>query len=369
MALSNKEEQQLAKTPVQQAKTHSNLRHLWRHLLFSEYFVLYLSVVYFLILWPIIPDIASPDNLGNLLSNMGPLLCVAIGQTFVLLVAGIDLSQGAVIGLASVIGTMFMTTSMDPNVFSASPFWGSFLGPHGSPLSSSPWAVPLGILAMLLAGSLVGLVNGFAVTRLRMPPFMVTLVSMIFFDAFSIWLTKSETILFLPASFTNLGNGSFLFLQYAVLIAAVLALLAHLLLSKTVFGRNLYAIGTNLKTSIISGVPTRRTIILAYVISGFCAALGSVLYSARLQTGDPTLGDNVLLDVIGATVIGGTSLFGGKGKVIWTIFGVLFFVLLDNSLNLLSLSFYTVTAVKGAFIVLAALLNVIRVRFQERSQI
>lgn len=367
MALSNKEKQLVAEEP-EQAKTRLRLRSIWRHLLFSEYFVLYLSVVYFLILWPIIPDIASADNLGNVLSNMGPLLCVAIGQTFVLLVAGIDLSQGAIIGLASVVGTMFMTTSMDPNVFNTSPFWGSLLGPHGSALAGSPWSVPIGILAMLLAGSLVGLVNGISVTRLRMPPFMVTLVTMIFFDAFSIWLTKSETILFLPASFTALGNDSILFLQYAVLIAAALALVAHLLLSRTVFGRSLYAIGTNLKTSIISGVPTQRTIVLAYVISGFCAALGSVLYSSRLQTGNPTLGDNVLLDVIGATVIGGTSLFGGKGKIAWTIFGVLFFVLLDNSLNLLSLSFYTVTAVKGAFIILAALLNVIRVRFQERSQ-
>ncbi|WP_376797023.1 ABC transporter permease [Thermogemmatispora sp.] len=342
-------------------------RRLWRHLLLSEYFVLYITLAYFLVLWPIIPDIASLDNLSNILSNTGPLLCIAIGQTFVLLVAGIDLSQGAIVGLASVIGAMLMTTSLDPNLFSKSPFWGSLLGPHGSPLAGSPLSVPLGIAAMLLSGALVGLLNGVAVTRFRMPPFMVTLVTMIFFDALAIWLTKSETIIFLPRSFTVLGDGALGFVPYVVLIALGLALAAHLLLSQTIFGRHLYAIGTNLRTAIVSGVPTRRAVTLAYVISGFCAGLSSVLYTARLQTGNPTLGDNILLDVIGATVIGGTSLFGGKGKIVWTIFGVLFFVLLDNSLNLLSLSFYTVTAVKGAFIVLAALLNVTRVRFLERS--
>ncbi len=342
-------------------------QRIWRHLLLSEYFVLYLTVVYFLVLWPVIPDIASLDNLSNILSNTGPLLCIAIGQTFVLLVAGIDLSQGAVVSLASVIGGMLMTTSLDPNLFSSSPFWGRFLGPHGSPLAGSPLSVPLGICAMLTAGSLVGLLNGTAVTRLRMPPFMVTLVTMIFFDALAIWLTKSETIIFLPRSFTLLGDGSLGIVPYVVMIALALALVAHLLLSRTIFGRHLYAIGTNMRTAVVSGVPTRRAITLAYVISGFCAGLSSVLYTARLQTGNPTLGDNILLDVIGATVIGGTSLFGGKGKIVWTVFGVLFFVLLDNSLNLLSLSFYTVTAVKGAFIVLAALLNVTRARFLERS--
>jgi ribose/xylose/arabinose/galactoside ABC-type transport system permease subunit len=343
------------------------LRRIWRHLSLSEYFVLYMTIAYFLILWPVIPDIASLDNLSNILSNAGPLLCIATGQTFVLLVAGIDLSQGAVVGLASVIGGMLMTTSLDPNLFAKSPFWGSFLGPHGSPLAGSPLSVPLGITAMLLSGSLVGLINGIAVTRLRMPPFMVTLVTMIFFEALAIWLTKSETIFFLPRSFTALGDGSLGFVPYVVLVGLALAAIAHLLLSQTIFGRHLYAIGTNIRTALVSGVPTRRAVTLAYVISGFCAGLSSVLYTARLQTGNPTLGENVLLDVIGATVIGGTSLFGGKGKIIWTLFGVLFFVLLDNSLNLLSLSFYTVTAVKGAFIVLAALLNVARVRFLERS--
>ncbi len=96
------------------------------------------------------------------------------------------------------------------------------------------------------------------------------------------------------------------------------------------FGRQVYAIGTNRRAAKVSGVPTVRVIILVYMFSGFCAAVAGILYSARLEGGRPTLGDNLLLDVVGATVIGGTSLFGGKGKIKWTFFGVMFFVLLEN---------------------------------------
>lgn len=366
MALLKKDKQVIPGKPTQ-LRGPTSIRAVWHHLLFSEYFVLYLSIIYFLILWPLIPDIARLDNLNNILSNMAPLLVIAIGQTVVLIVAGIDLSQTAIMGVTSVAGSMVMTSALSPTLFSKSPFWGTVLSPHGGPLGASPWAAPVAIIVMLLVGSLIGLLNGTAVTWFRMPPFMVTLVSMLFFQAFAIWLTKSENIIHLPPGFISIGGGSLFAIQYALIIAAALAIIAHFVLGRTVFGRWLYAIGTNSRTAIVSGIPTRRAVTLAYAISGFCAALASVLYTARLATGSPTLGQGLLLDVIGATVIGGTSLFGGKGKIIWTVFGVLFFVLLDNSLDLLSLSYYTVTMVKGAAIVFAALLNVIRIRFLERG--
>ncbi len=132
-------------------------------------------------------------------------------------------------------------------------------------------------------------------------------------------------------------------------------------------GRWFYATGSNQRTSKVSGVPVARVIIMAYVLSGMFAAMGAVFYSARLGAGRPTLGATLLLDVVGATVIGGTSLFGGKGKIMWTVFGVLFFVLLDNSLNLLNLSFYWVQIVKGSVILLAATLDVLRTRLLARN--
>jgi ribose/xylose/arabinose/galactoside ABC-type transport system permease subunit len=148
-----------------------------------------------------------------------------------------------------------------------------------------------------------------------------------------------------------------------MLIAIGVALVAHLILHRTVFGRYVFAIGVNRRAAEISGVPVRRVIVTVFVISALCAAVASILDTARLETGRPTLGGgNFLLDVIGATVIGGTSLFGGKGKILWTFFGVLFFVLLSNTLNLMNLSAFHIDMVKGGVILMAAFLDVVRTR-------
>jgi ribose transport system permease protein len=209
----------------------------------------------------------------------------------------------------------------------------------------------------------VGAGNGFAVTKLRMPAFIVTLTTMMFFSGLAIWLTKSKNIAGLPSAFTSLGNG----LWIALAIASALALLAHVLLSRSLFGRWLYAVGHNPRTAHVSGVPVDGVVIAAYVVSGFLAAAASVLYTARLETASPVLGQRILLDVIGATVIGGTSLFGGKGKVAWTICGVLFLTLLDNALNLRGLSHFSIMMVKGGVILFAALLDAMRNRFVVRG--
>ena len=153
-----------------------------------------------------------------------------------------------------------------------------------------------------------------------------------------------------------------------MIISVSLAALAHILLSKTVFGRQVFAIGSNRRAAEISGVPVRRVIIMVFMLSAFFATIGAILYSARLEAGRPTLGEGTfLLDVIGATVIGGTSLFGGKGKVLWTVFGVLFFVLLSNTLNLMNLSSFHIDMVKGGVILVAALLDVTRTRIMREQ--
>lgn len=342
-------------------------RHFLRKVLLSQYFVLYLSVIYFLVLVPFVPRIASPQNLGNIFSNMWPLLAVAIGQTFVLIVAGIDLSQTSIMALASVVGAAVMTTQLDPVLFEKSPLWGVLFTEQGGALAGSFLAVPVAILAMLLVGGLIGWFTGTTVARLKMPPFMVTLVGMMFFSALAIYLVKSENIIHLPESYVLLGQGQISFVPYSFFIVGALAIGAQWLLSRTVLGRWFYAVGTNVRTATVSGVPVARVIVTAYILSGVFAAIGSIFYSARLAAGRPTLGATLLLDVVGATVIGGTSLFGGKGKIMWTVFGVLFFVLLDNSLNLLNLSYFWVQIVKGSVILLAAGLDVARTRLLGRA--
>lgn len=339
-----------------------------RGLLLSEYFILLLTIAFFLICLPFLPRLASPGILTNMLSNMWPLLTVAIGQTFVLIAAGIDLSQTSTLAMTSVIGAVVMSQKVNPTLFEKSPLWGSILTPEGGILRGSELATPVGILVMLVVGAGIGWLNGTAVARLKMPPFMVTLVTLGFFSAFAIYLTKSENLTGLPPAFLAFGKSSpDSILSLAMIVAVGLAIVAQFILSRTVYGRWLYAVGTNPRTANVSGVPTQRVIVLAYVFSGFCAALGSVLYSARLEAGRPTLGQNMLLDVVGATVIGGTSLFGGKGKILWTVFGVMFFVLLATTLRLFQISTFEIDIAKGGVILLAALFDVTRTRFVARN--
>lgn len=357
-------------------------------LVLSDYFVLYMSLAYVAVLAPFLPTLLLPANIVNVMSNMWPLLAVAVGQTFVLAIAGIDLSQGSVVAMTSVIGAALIATVANPVVLSNAPIWGVLIAQDGGLLNGMTGSLLAAILVMIMVAMLIGLLNGAAVAMLNMPAFMVTLVSMITFSALAIYLTQSENIARLPAEYVRLGKGDIVsvyfgakeesqiarrtiysFISYPMVIAVSLAIAMHLLLNRTVFGRYVLAIGINRKAAEISGVPVRRIIITVYMLSAACAAIGALLYSARLEAGRPTLGEGTfLLDVIGAAVIGGTSLFGGKAKILWTFFGVLFFVLLSNTLNLMNLSSFQVDMVKGAVILGAALLDVFRTRLmRERS--
>ncbi len=358
-----------------------------RRLLVSDYFILYLTIIFFVVASIFYPTLSAPLNIANQFQNMWPLLAVAIGQTFVLILGGIDLSVGAVMAVTSVVGAIFMSEMLDPSFFDRSPLWGTLMVESGGIMRDNPaLAVPVGIAAMLALGAGIGFLNGFAITKFRLAPFMVTLVSMTFFGAFALWLTQSRNISGLPASFLELGTGDIVsvylgpkldpqiarrevlpLITYSFVIAVGLAIVAQFILSRTAFGRQMFAIGTNRRTSRVSGLPNTRVIVLVYMFCGFCAAVASILYTARLMVGVPSLGGNVLLDVIGAAVIGGTSLFGGKGSVRGTFFGVIFFVLILNILNAMRLSPFVIDAVKGLIILIAALLDVTRTRLANRE--
>lgn len=311
----------------------------FRRALLSDYFVLGLSLLYAAAVGPFTPGFLSAENFTNILSALLPLLVVALGQTIVLITGGIDLSVTAIIGLASITGAMAMNNDTG---------W----------LANSPVATPAGVALMLLIGAGVGAFNGIAVAQVRMPPFMVTLASMMGFGGLAVWLTHAKTINALPSAFTAYGGRT----AAAFGITLFVAIVVHAILNRSLWGRWLYAVGHNPRTALISGVPVAGTTFFAYVASGFLAGTASVLYTGAAETGSPVLGQHILLDVIGATVIGGTSLFGGKGKVVWTVFGVLFFKLVDNSLNLLSLSIFTITIAKGSIILLSAYLDSLRTR-------
>ncbi|WGF90124.1 ABC transporter permease [Marinivivus vitaminiproducens] len=342
----------MSASAVDRATVGTRRPGLLTRLFVSEYLVLYLCAAYFLAILPVVPQMASFAVLQNVLADMLPLLAVAIGQTFVLIIAGIDLSVGSIIAMVSVAGASVMTGD------------GGYLG--GSAL-----AVPGALVVMLGLGAALGALNGLCVTRLSMPPFIVTLAGMMFWSGAAIWFTTFHTttssIANLPRGFVVIGQGAALGVANSFWVVLALGLAAHVILARTVLGRRLYAIGRNRRTALVSGVPVGRAVVLAFAISGLCAAVASILYTGRLETGTPILGDRILLDVIGAVVIGGTSLFGGKGKIVWTVFGVLFLVLLDTSLKMLGMSLFFVLAIKGAVILLAAVIDALRTRMLARG--
>jgi len=311
----------------------------WKRLLRPDLLVLGLCAAYVALVGPFTPDFFTARNAENLLVHALPLFILAVGQTAVMVTGGIDLSMTSALALASISGAWVMTPS--------------------GPLGGGPAAVLAGIALMLLVGASVGCLNGLAVTRLRMPPFIVTLTAMTFFSGLAIWLTQSRGISPLPAGFNALGRR----LPCVAGIAAAAGVGAHLLLSRTLLGRWFYAVGHNARAARVSGVPVSLVLVLAYILSGALAGLASVIYTAQGGTGSPILGQRLLLDVVAATVIGGTSLFGGRGRVHWTLLGVVFFKLIDNTLNLLDLSHFTIMMVKGGLILAAALLDTLRNRF------
>ena len=318
----------------------------WRvqQLLGSQFLVLVLCVLTSAAFSIAVPGFASLDNLGNILVASLPLLLLASGQTIVLISGGIDLSVTAIVGLSSIAGALVMS------------------GDHGW-LRGQSIAVPAAWLSMLATGAGVGVLNGACIAWLRMPPFMVTLTTTMFFHGAAVWLAKriadAESIYNLPAAFLVMGRHPWI----GIVLASFTVLVGHLLLGRTLLGRWIHAVGHNSRAAVVSGVPVAWVTMAAFVLSGLFASLASALITVRLETGSPAHGRALLLDVIGAVVIGGTSLFGGKGRIPWTLQGVAFLALLGNGLNLMNLSDFAITIVKGVVFLFAALLEVTRTRW------
>jgi ribose/xylose/arabinose/galactoside ABC-type transport system permease subunit len=332
--------------PASSGGALSRPMRLVRLVLFSDYLVLALTVLYVAALWFAVPEIISPTNLNDIFLQVLPLFVAAMGLMMVLLVAQIDLSATSIMAMSCVVGASIMTSQ------------GGYLAGH----ALAPVAAVLAIVAI---GLLIGVLNGVCTIVFDIPSFLVTLVTMMFFSGAAIWYTAAHTnsgssIGALPSSFLAIGYGGIAGIPYAALITVGLAIIVHLMLTRTVFGRWVRAVGLNPSAAAISGVPVKRVVIGCFALSGLFAAFAAVIYTARLEAGTPILGQRILLDVIGAAVIGGVSLFGGKGSVIGVLIGVLFLSAVDNGLQLLGLSLSSVYAIKGGVILLAAVVDAIR---------
>jgi len=315
-----------------------------RQLAASDYLIVWLCLIYFALTAPFITGFASINNFNTVTAYMLPLIPAAVGVTVVLIAGGIDLSITSIIAMASVVGASCV--SLDQG-------W----------LPPSAGTIPLGVAAMILLGTLAGGLNGCLVVLCRLPAFMATLITMILLGGVAVWLTQSQRIGGFPSSFLMLGQN--LLLSGALVITLVG--ITHVLLQRTCYGKWLHAIGHNQNAALISGIPVQKITWIAYLISGLMAGASALLFTASLETGNPEMAKENLLDIIGAAVIGGASLYGGRGNVISTVFGVLFLALVDNSLNLMEMSYFTIMMAKGGVILAAALLDSIRNKWRSAA--
>jgi ribose/xylose/arabinose/galactoside ABC-type transport system permease subunit len=324
-----------------------------RWLLFSDYLVLALTALYVAALWFFVPEILSLTNLRDVFLQILPLFVAAMGLMMVLMVAQIDLSATSIMAMGCVVGASIMTS-------------------QDGYLAGQAWAPVVATLAIVAIGVVIGVLNGVCTIVFDMPSFLVTLTTMMFFSGAAVWYTAAHTssgssIGSLPPAFLAIGYGGVAGIPYAAIVTVVLAIAVHLILTRTVFGRWVLAVGLNPSAAAISGVPVKAVVISCFALSGLFSAFAAVIYTARLEAGTPILGQRILLDVIGAAVIGGVSLFGGKGTVIGVLVGVLFLSVVDNGLQLLGLSLSSVYAIKGGVILMAAVTDAIRHNLMARG--
>ncbi len=287
------------------------------------------------------PVFFSRINFENVLLSSTIIAVMAIGQTFVILIGGIDLSVGAVMALSSVLCI-------------------------GLPLH---FGIPAAAAALIAIGvaALLGLINGLNVTLTRIPALIATLAMLTVARGCAFIYSGGQNIAPVPDIYIDLQAMHFFGVPMVIEMTCLIAVLAHFLLIKTRFGRSIYATGGNAVASRLAGIRTDRVIILAYVISGMMAGLGGLMISARLEAGAATSGQGMELTVISAVVIGGVSLFGGEGKIVGVILGVLLLGLVQNAINLLNVPPNYDYVVSGFVIGIAAALDVFRRRKVEAS--
>jgi ribose transport system permease protein len=284
------------------------------------------------------PTFLKSDNLLNIANQISITAILAIGMTMVILTGGVDLSVGSVIALSAVTCCMLIER------------WGDTQATTGAMIAASALGVG--------AGGLAGTTNGLIITRFKVPPFIVTLATMLILRGFVFWMTNSQSISHVPASFGKLGIGSAVGrIPNAAVLMLALYVVAYLILSRTVIGRHLYAVGGNREAAHLSGIRTERVLLYAYVVTGLLAGLGGLVMASQLKGAKPTYGEGYELGVIAAVVVGGTSLSGGEGGILGTLVGTLIIAVIQNGMNLLGVESNLQRVVLGCVILGAVLLD------------
>lgn len=270
------------------------------------------------------PAFLSTNNIMNVLRQIAVNAILAFGMTFVLLTASIDLSIGSTVSLAG----MFCAT---------------LIGLYG-------WPVYPTVLLALVIGALIGLLNGFIVGKTELWPFIVTLASSLVIRGIAYSISKGSPVRVLNDAFNKIGTAMIGPVGIPIIYMAVLLLCCYVVLQRTRFGRHIYAVGGNPEAARFAGINIMKVKIIAYMVSGVFAAFVGIFLTARMYTGQPTIGDTLANDAIAATVVGGTSMAGGKGRIVGTMIGAMLIGVISNGMNLLDLSSYLQDIAKGIII-------------------
>jgi ribose transport system permease protein len=319
----------------------------WRQLLRRVAGLRTSGLIWVLLAMCVVATIVSPAflngfNMINVARQVALFGIVSVGMTFVILTAGIDLSVGSIVAVVAVVSAMLLDDGT---------------------------AIVLVIAAGLALGAVMGAINGIGITLGRVPPFIMTLGTMVMGRGLAMTISGGHPIHFREEaeSFAWLGQGSLLGLPVPVWVFAAVCAAALFVLRLTAFGRNIYAVGSNTEAARLAGISVRLTVFGVYLISGLLSALTALIFVSRLTVGEPVAGVGLELEAIAITVIGGTSLFGGEGGVIGTILGAAIIAVLANILNLFGVSPFTQQIVKGAIIVAAVLFEMHRRRRHSAS--
>ncbi|MFZ5979035.1 MAG: ABC transporter permease [Candidatus Zixiibacteriota bacterium] len=285
------------------------------------------------------PTFLMPDNIRNVANQITVIAIIAIGMTMVIITAGIDLSVGSVIALSAVIVA-----------------W--MIGQFGGESASATTMILASLGGIVICGG-VGAFSGLMITGFRIPPFIATLAMMQVAAGLGYIISRGKPIYQLPDSFVWLGRGvdPLFHVPYAVILMLVLYAVAHLVMTRTTYGRYIYAVGGNQEAARLSGIRVKLILFSVYAICGMLAGLGGVVMASQLKSGAPTYGLTYELYVIAAVVVGGTSLMGGEGRILGTLIGAFIIAVIQNGMNLVNVESYTQKVVLGLVILAAVLVD------------
>lgn len=304
-----------------------------KKILKSEYAVIFICLLILVVLSIITPAFASATNMMNIVKRTSTMGIVALGMTFVVCTGGIDLSVGGQVALIGTSGFLMLGRGI---------------------------STPAVVAVMILIGAVIGVANGFFVSYLKLPAFMVTMAMVNVTEGLAFFITTGKTLYNVPDSFADIGLASIGVVPLAAIYLIILMVICQLVLKKTTLGRRILSVGGNEKGAWYGGINVKLNKLLAYMICGISCGIAAVVMSSRLMSASASMGDGMELDAIASAVIGGAALTGGKGNMIGTFAGAIILSAITNWMNIVSVDTFLRNVVKGLIILIALLLDAAR---------